>query len=708
MTPAPPGPASPLPRPATGAPPRWAQAALVLGACLLAYANVFECDFIWDDVPAIRENAVLASPSGIPALFRTPYWDADMGVGLYRPVLMTTFALERRLFGRAPAGYHLANAAWHAAAALALLALFWRMLGPGLAALAGALVFAVHPVHAEAVTGLVGRADVLAALCALLALLAYEQARGARRGVVAWACASAAALAVGFLGKESAVVTPGLAVLLEWHQRRRAGPAAESPPPPLRVAGLLAAQVAAVAAILVLRRAILGNAPPAYTVFALAGTDALGRVLVACEVLADYVRMQVLPVGLVGSYTVNTRLASLHVPPGDLAAWAAVTAVAGLGLAAWAARKRIPWFTVGVGWFFVALAPVSNLLLPIGVIKAERFLYLPSAGAALVLGVALAAAVGRLRAPGGPAWRSLAGAALLPLVVVAGTSATLVRNWAWSGPEAFWQDVRRKQPDDPQARVGLGFLRLEEGEAAQLAGRPEEAAASLAEALADFRAASAENPHFEQAGVFESEALWVLGRQAAALGALVRAFEPPAASGAQAVSGMAHLAAGRTDAARRDFLLALLRLPRAARPLNHLVWLARMQGRPGEALDCAEVVTTIRADLASGWFNRGAALTDSGHAAEAIGVLDRLLELDPDHAGGLYYRGLATLRGGGAPGAAARDLKRALELDADLPAAYAALAEALRLGGDAAGSAAAAAEAQRRAGGTVRPGQEEH
>ena len=92
----------------------------------------------------------------------------------YRPITVLTFRANAALGGMAPWGFHVANAALHACVC-ALFFLFAEILfGSAVPALAAAALFAAHPVHAEAVANIVGRAEGLAGLFFLLALLFYR------------------------------------------------------------------------------------------------------------------------------------------------------------------------------------------------------------------------------------------------------------------------------------------------------------------------------------------------------------------------------------------------------------------------------------------------------------------------------------------------------------------------------------------------------
>ncbi|CAN8016620.1 unnamed protein product, partial [Ixodes persulcatus] len=129
---------------------------------------------------AIRSNQDLLPSSPLASLFRNDFWGTPLTHSgshkSYRPLCVLSFRLNYLLGGYEPRGYHLLNVLLHAVASALFTALasrlFLRQWRPTL--LAG-LLFASHPVHTEAVAGIVGRADVGACLFFLAALLSYMQ-----------------------------------------------------------------------------------------------------------------------------------------------------------------------------------------------------------------------------------------------------------------------------------------------------------------------------------------------------------------------------------------------------------------------------------------------------------------------------------------------------------------------------------------------------
>ncbi|XP_068215723.1 LOW QUALITY PROTEIN: protein O-mannosyl-transferase TMTC1-like [Palaemon carinicauda] len=161
-------------------PPTWVYM-LVWIASVLVYLNGLNGDFVHDDISAITTNADVIGTNPISHVFLNDYWGKPMSDPLshksYRPFTILTFRANYQLFGLRPFGFHLVNILLHSCVCLLLTKLLLRVVRvPQGTALSAGLIFATHPIHTEAVTGVVGRADVLAAITFLAAILSYHRA----------------------------------------------------------------------------------------------------------------------------------------------------------------------------------------------------------------------------------------------------------------------------------------------------------------------------------------------------------------------------------------------------------------------------------------------------------------------------------------------------------------------------------------------------
>jgi tetratricopeptide (TPR) repeat protein len=182
------------------------------------------------------------------------------------------------------------------------------------------------------------------------------------------------------------------------------------------------------------------------------------RLCTALKILGDYILAMFWPLRLAPDYSFNQVpvSSSIHL-------LAVVLVVIALALAVWSYRKGgVAWF--GLIFFFIMIAPVSNVMTIIGTIKADRFLYLPSLGFCIAAGALFSRA------------RPLA-LALAGVVFLACGAQTVARNHIWKTEINLWQDATASAPQSAKGHYNLGYQQL-------LAGRNADAAGSFEKAVA--------------------------------------------------------------------------------------------------------------------------------------------------------------------------------------------------------------------------------
>lgn len=153
---------------------------------LLAYLNSLGGDFVHDDIPAIVRNPDVRGDGGLSRLLYMDFWGEPLAASgshkSYRPLTTATFRLTASLVGLWPLAYHAVNVLLHAAVSAGLYVVCVQRLAmrPPTARVA-AVLFSLHPVHTEAVSGIVGRADLLAGLFMLASF--YVVTAGGTSGV---------------------------------------------------------------------------------------------------------------------------------------------------------------------------------------------------------------------------------------------------------------------------------------------------------------------------------------------------------------------------------------------------------------------------------------------------------------------------------------------------------------------------------------------
>jgi Flp pilus assembly protein TadD len=548
----------------------------LLAFLAVAYAGALSAEFVWDDIPLIEENPRIRSLSNIPSFFTEDYWEGEYPSGLYRPLALAAHAVEFAVFGTRPAGYHAVNIALHALNALLLFGIARRLLGKGAPAWIAACLFALHPAQSESVIGVVGLSGLLSAF---FGLGAWAIAPEGRRGAVA----APVLLFLSMLGKETGFVW-AVPILIEMGMR-----GADRRALAMRAGGMLGA----IALFLVVRAAALGGiaVPPEGQIFA--GADTSVRAVTMLRGFARYARLLVYPRVLSGDYSPNAIRVSGRFDGSALAGLAFLL----LALAAvLLARRRSPPAFLGLVLFLAALAPVSNIVFPIGAIIAERFLYAPLAGLTLAAGALLTGVL-----------RNRRGLAVLVsfLVIVPCTARTAVRTRDWKDHETFMRSVFEAVPESYRAEEALAERLLAEGKGE--------------EALAAARRARAIFPDDRILVLLEGRALAAAGKTFEALELLRGLAERhPEDARSRLLLAETLYNAGRPEDALREYRAALDLDRRDYRALIGIGRSLDDLGRTGEAIASYREAVAARPDLPDVWMRLGmlAALGGDARAAE--------------------------------------------------------------------------------------------
>ena len=410
---------------------------LCVSVALLAtavYVNSLGNGFAYDDETILQNREVLHSLANIGELVTAEYWPAMFHSALYRPLTLLSFAVDWAVWKGSPFGFHLVNVALHAFVA-ALVALLLLRLFPWWAALAGGAVFAVHPVHTEAVANVVGRGELLVALFALTACLVYVRAVRSERISLSAVFLISGLYALACFSKELGVVLPGLLLatdlpLLNGNGREKLKRFVRTRTP------LFASLALVLAVVLAVRWAVLGAALRSVPDRAFAiDSSFITRVFTMARVWVRYFELLLFPVDLSADYS-----PAVIMPAHGLTAMGALGLVMVLGTVAIAVAtfRRVPELLMAVMWAAVSLAPVSNLIFTAEIVLAERTLYLPSVAISILVALALATTHSVRRR-----WVGIG----IATWILAFSAVTIQRNPVWDSTEAVFDDIRRKHPE---------------------------------------------------------------------------------------------------------------------------------------------------------------------------------------------------------------------------------------------------------------------
>ncbi|HUD71050.1 MAG TPA: tetratricopeptide repeat protein [Dongiaceae bacterium] len=573
---------------------------LVAAIGFLTFAGTLGHQFVYDDARQIVENPWIADPAGWRHLVSRPVWafTDERASNFYRPVQTLVHWTAAQVFGRGPFGCHLLSVLIHAGAAATLL-IFLRRLTGALTAAAAAALFAVHPIHAEVVAWASAGPDAEVACALFLALTLGARALADRRLVPAAPLAAVAALPAYF-AKETAVVAPLLAALLPDAGRPPARPGRRAA---MVAVGFLLPLILYMAA----RAAALGAIRPEGS---RAGMDAPAAIGTALALVPRYLVLAFVPWRMVPDRFVET--VATPFAPEALAGAALLIVAAGLG---WFLRRRAPVAAYGVALLLLPLGPALGVSWFASTPQADRYLYIPAAGACLLVALGLAALARR-----GPRARNAAAVAAL-LLVVAGMARAATAAAIWRDPMTLGRAGVALEPRSIP-------MRLELVHALDEAGRRDEA---LAEARAAAALAPADRRAAASVALLEARRAADTGGDAIAIYRQALADDPARAPLWVGLSA-ALLAAGRADEAidAAGRALTIDRFNRAA-----LVNLGTARGRTGDFAGQereARRLLDIDPEAAAGWLNLGAALLGRDDYDGARAALERAARLDPDQS----------------------------------------------------------------------------
>ncbi|MGE0143854.1 MAG: tetratricopeptide repeat protein [Planctomycetota bacterium] len=422
--------------------------AVVVVAAFVAYLTSLWGTFLYDDLHSVRDNPAIRSLDEIPRLLTDPAAFSAFDARMWRPVLLLSFALNHAMGGGHPLPFKLTDLAIHAATALALWSLA-RSLGLSRrrALLAGVL-FAVHPLAAEAIGFVSARSDQLLALGAIVAMRAQVAVRRGSRG--AWlGVLGGMVLACG--SKETGVVVPGLLLIAHRLSPGRDGARARWRDTMLSVLPALG-----LAALYLLGRSyLLGAATvdlPAWRSSDGGRRDLLSQFAMMGAILPRFLAQSLVPIGLTPDPPIDgSSLSAGRVILG----WVLVIGFTALGLAQW---RRRPGIAVGVALTWAIALPW--VLVPLNAPAGEHRFYGCLAG----VGLAVVAALPK---------RALCGRAVLRtstaiLVLFAVQSARVSLDFR--SAEALWGRALAVDPNSAAGYCGLSQAAREQANAAYHAG----------------------------------------------------------------------------------------------------------------------------------------------------------------------------------------------------------------------------------------------
>ena len=429
----------------------------------LVYINSLDCKFCFDDLSAVVENADLRPDTPLSNLFRNDFWGTPMSQDgshkSYRPLTVASFRFNYALDGLNARGYHALNILLHAGIAALLASLGALFYGShSAAALVAGLSFALHPIHTEAVAGVVGRAELLSAVFFLLCFLSYRKSRQDEANSARYLIVSILLCIVSALCKEQGITVVALCCtydifiadkmdLFEWISFLKR----PHLKPSIKRCFILTLSALA---FMILRIKIMGAELPVFTSFdnpaAVASTPT--RQLTYFYLLFVNAKLLLFPSSLCCDWTMQTiPLVESFFDVRNVGTGAFLLGLTYFLLFCskgnhWEKKMTI----LGLAFIIFPFIPASNLFFPVGFVVAERILYVPSMGFSLLVGLG---------------WKKLRGRfspvlidGLLVFTLLCHAAKTVSRNPDWHDDETLFTSAIRVNSRNAKLYSNLGHV----------------------------------------------------------------------------------------------------------------------------------------------------------------------------------------------------------------------------------------------------------
>ncbi|XP_047194504.1 protein O-mannosyl-transferase TMTC1 isoform X5 [Hippoglossus stenolepis] len=450
--------------------------------CVLCYCNSLRGELVHDDVWAIINNPDVRPGSSLINIFSNDFWGKMMADNTshksYRPLCILSFKLNILLGGMTPLYFHMVNVCFHCAVTCLLMHTCKScVFEDSRLAFITALLFAVHPVHTEAVSGVVGRADVLACLLFLLTFLSYVRSVGVcvsedSLPSTMSACSLIVSLLLGtcaMLIKETGITVFGVCVLydalvlcckplINHLYSSRPGNLLYICSPFVKRACLISGYVVLIMSV---RLWLMGGSMPLFSEQdnpASFSPHLLTRILTYSYLLSFNAGLLLAPIVLcydwqVGSIPLVESLSDFR----NVAAMLLAIVMVALCLHCVFSLQRQESREVLVGVLFLVFPfiPASNLFFRVGFVVAERVLYMPSMGYCILV----AHGMGRLCAVVGR-WGTTVLSVSMLLLLLLFSWKTIQQNHVWLTRRPFFRSGIQTLPHNAKAHYNYAnFLK---------------------------------------------------------------------------------------------------------------------------------------------------------------------------------------------------------------------------------------------------------
>ncbi len=434
---------------------------ILIALCSFAlYANTLGHEFALDDYSVILENRLTKQGlQAIPEIFTTSYrygyFTSDDE--LYRPLPKAMFTIEWAISPGDPFPGHLMNVITYMLTGIFLFIFLLLLTRQNLSlSLVVTLLFVFHPIHTEVVANIKSRDELLAMLFGVLSMTMFL--RYLNTSKVKFLALSSSFLLLGFLSKESTITLLAIFPCLVWIR--------SNPKNPSNWKGLVPVFVTA-AIYLLLRNSVLNDQVPGAVSIAdnllSAAGSASEKFSTAIMILGIYLKKMVFPHPLIFDHSYN------HIPLTGPGNWKVIlSAIAHIGILVLGIKSLYRRELIGFGimFYLFTMSIYSNLFVMIGSSFAERFLFMPSLGFCLVLGIIFVkgfksasteTGIENPKSNGEFSLKTTKGAILVVILLLFGFK-TVSRNPVWKNNLSLYSNDVKLAPNSTRTQYYLGNL----------------------------------------------------------------------------------------------------------------------------------------------------------------------------------------------------------------------------------------------------------
>ncbi len=410
----------------------------------LIFGNGISGEFVFDDAIVVQNRGDLRDPGNFFNLFISPYHQNTPKSGLYRPFTMATYSLNHNILGSSPSGFHIVNILIHALNSFLVFWLIYFLFKNKFLSYATFLLFLAHPIHTEAVTSIVGRAELLSFLFSIASLYFFVNKNKTL---------SAASFLLALLSKESALMVLPIILYISvvfFNKKIK-----ES------IGNMLFFSLPLGLYALLRYKALggyfFGDIMTTMIENPLRFASFPERIATAFKVLSMYVERLVWPAHLSADYSFNA-IKVVGNPFVSIESVAGVLFFILLVVLAVFYKKAGKGISFSAALFLFPYLIISNLIKPVGTIMGERLMYFPSLGFAVITALILTKVFDYKK------WGAKIAYGLLAVILTFYGIRTISRNKDWHDSRTLFYATVKESPDSLITRTALAGVYIRDDE----------------------------------------------------------------------------------------------------------------------------------------------------------------------------------------------------------------------------------------------------